>query len=121
MGLIRKDVNFRSLEKKRWHKVRVLVDTGASFSLLPSDLAKRIGLDPSEKQFKVQLANGRAIRVGADTGVVRIDGRQAPATIMIGDAAEPLLGAETLEALGVSIDMKHGRFVPTRSYAIRLG
>ena len=43
-------------------------------------------------------------RLDAGTAIFRIGGREAPATILVGDVAEPILGVETLEALGLTVD-----------------
>jgi predicted aspartyl protease len=40
--------------------------------------------------------------------------------ILIGDVAEPLLGVETLETLGLAVDRPKGRLTPTRSYTVRV-
>src|SRR5207245_7656607 len=47
-------------------------------------------------------ADGRRVRLGADVAIIRIDGREAPATLLVGDVGEPILGVEALEALGPS-------------------
>jgi predicted aspartyl protease len=43
-----------------------------------------------------------------------------PATILIGEVAEPILGVETLEALGLTVDPRKQRLIPSRAYAVRL-
>jgi len=121
MGHIHKDIYVRGGEAHRWLKVRALVDSGATFSLLPHGLARRAGLDPAKLNYKVRLANGKAVRVGGDLGLIRIDGREVPATILVGDADEPILGVETLETLGLAMNFRTGRLSPTRGYTIRLG
>jgi len=97
------------------------VDTGAIYCLLPPDIAVRAGFDPKRRSYRVRLANGKLEKVGGDIGTVRIDGREAPATVLIGRADEPIIGVEVLEALGVSLDMKRGNIRHTRGYAVRLG
>ena len=118
MGHINITVGFKG---DRWVKTRALVDTGATYRLLPRGLAYRAGLDAARRTYRVRLANGKSLKVDGDIGAVRIDGRQAPATILIGEADEPIVGVETLEALGVRLDMKRGTIHPTRKYAVRLG
>ena len=54
-------------------------------------------------------------------GAMRIDGREAATIFWIGPCEEPLLGVETLEALGLAVDPAKARLRATRPYATRLG
>jgi len=69
----------------------------------------------------VRLADGRRVRLGADVAIIRIDGREAPATLFVGDVDEPILGVEALEALGLVVDPRKKRLSPSRPYSVRLG
>jgi len=69
----------------------------------------------------VRLADGRRVRLGADVAIIRIDGREAPATLFVEDVDEPILGVEALEALGLVVDPRKKRLSPSRPYAVRLG
>jgi len=69
----------------------------------------------------VGLADGRRVRLKADVAIIQIDGREAPATVLVGDVDEPILGVETLEALGLVVDPRKKRLSPSRPYAVRLG
>jgi clan AA aspartic protease len=99
----------------------MLVDTGATFTVIPKRLAKAIGMRRPQRLVKVRLADGRALRLGADVAILQIDGRQAPATVLVGKVDEPVLGVEALEALGLVVDPHRKRLSPSRPYAVRLG
>ncbi len=101
--------------------VRILVDTGATFSVIPPDLARVLGIRQARRPVRVHLADGRTVRLGADVAVLKIDGREAAATILVGKVDEPILGLEALEALGLIVDPKRKRLSPSRPYAVRLG
>ena len=101
--------------------VRMLVDTGATFSVIPESLARSVGIIPLRRSVPMTLADGRRARVTAGTAVFRIRKREAPATILVGDVVEPILGVETLEALGLVVDSRRQRLIPSRNYAARLG
>ena len=60
------------------------------------------------------LADGRRVRLGADLAVIKIDGREAPTTILVGNVDEPILGVEALEALGLAVDPGKKRLTPSR-------
>ncbi len=101
--------------------VRMLVDTGATFSVIPEALAGAVGIKRLRRSVRVSLADGRWVRLDAGTAIFRIGAREAPATILVGDVAEPILGVETLEALGLTVDSRKRRLAPSRHYAVRLG
>ncbi len=101
--------------------VRMLVDTGATFSVDPEALATANGIKRHRRSVANTLADGRRVRLDAGTAIFRIGGREAPATILVGDVVEPILGVETLEALGLTVDPRKQRLAPSRGYAVRLG
>ena len=118
MGHVRVDAMVRA---KRSARIRFLVDSRATQSLISPELAKDVGLVPSGVREAVRLATGRTVRLPTATGLVRIEDREASAIFWIGACDEPLLGVEALEALGLAIDPSRGRLRPTRPYASRLG
>ncbi len=109
------------LSWKKRLKVRMLVDTGATHTVLPIDLARRLGMPKSPQKIRVELADGTRKRMEVRAVVVRLLGREAGDTVLIGPrGAEPLLGIEALEALGLAVDPRRGRLVPTRGKAVML-
>jgi clan AA aspartic protease len=101
--------------------VSMLVDTGATFSVIPEALAEAVGIRRLRRPFTVTLADGRRVKLAAGTARFRIGDREAPATILVGDVAEPILGVQTLEALGLTVDSRNRRLAPSRQYAVRAG
>ncbi len=118
MGHVYQNVH---LAAGRARTVRMLVDTGATFSVIPPGLARALGIRRPRRSANVRLADGRRVRLKVDVAIVRIDGREAPATILVGKVDEPILGVETLEALGLVVDPRKRRLTPSRPYAVRLG
>ena len=109
------------LSWKRTARVRVLVDTGATHSVLPSDLADHLGVVRSPRPIRVELADGshRSMRVG--TVIVRLLGREAGDTALVARReAEPVLGVEALEALGLTVDPRSRKLKPTRARGVLL-
>ena len=99
----------------------MLVDTGATFSMIPKALARAVGIAPLRRRVTIELADGRRVKVEAGTALFGVAGREAPSTILIGDVVEPILGVETLEALGLMVDPRRQKLTPSRGYAVRLG
>lgn len=81
----------------------MLVDSGAVYSVIPESELKKLGIKPDTKQ-KFVLANGGEIekKVGEARFVWKNVARTAP--VVFGDEGVYLLGATTLEAMGVTLD-----------------
>ncbi len=109
------------LSAERAVTVRMLVDTGATFSVIPEALARAVGIKRLRRSVTIALTDGRRVKLDAGTAIFRIGEREAPATILVGDVAEPILGVETLEALGLTVDPRRRRLAPSRPYTVRLG
>lgn len=81
-----------------------LVDTGAHYTVVPEYMAKKLGLKPSFVQ-KFSLADGRIMERKISTATIRLDDRELPAPVVIGEVNDSaLLGVTTLEAFGMMID-----------------
>jgi len=118
MGHVHVEATIRG---RRSARVRFLVDTGATYSLISPAVARRVGIQPGPIRDRVRLASGKRVRMPTALGAVRIDGRETATIFWIGPCEEPLLGVETLEALGLAVDPAKARLRATRPYATRLG
>ena len=118
MGHVYQEV---TVTARKTAKVRMFVDTGATFSIISPGLARRIGLYGLKKRYRVSLATGYVTTMSAGTAFFALLGRLAPATVLVGNVDEPILGVETLEALGLAVDPNSGKLRKTRAYAVRLG
>ncbi|MEW6274929.1 MAG: clan AA aspartic protease [Bacillota bacterium] len=103
---------------KDQEKVTMLVDTGATLSAIPRDLADRLGV-PRLGPRRVRLADGKELTVEAGVVHVKIDGREAPTTVLI-LGNELLLGVETLETLGLKVNPHTRQLEPARTFVLRL-
>lgn len=85
-------------------EVEALVDTGATFSKIPGELATELGLR-AEYETEVELADGRRVKRGLALAEVEIEGVKRPVLIAIGEEGErPLIGYTTLEVLGFKVN-----------------
>lgn len=101
-------------------KVRCLVDTGATYTIVPTTVARAAGAVPLPTRFAVSLADGSRRRLRACTMGIEIERRTAPMTALLLPGGEPLLGVETLEALGLRVNPVSRRLEPTRAQAALL-
>ncbi|TMB99724.1 MAG: aspartyl protease [Chloroflexi bacterium] len=90
-----------------------LVDTGATWTTVPRQLADRLGLEVIE-QLPAQTAAGE-VTVDHSFAVVEYDGRRSFADILISDAYPGVLvGVVTLEGLRLAVDPGTGRLVDAK-------
>src|SRR5215813_9309774 len=75
-------------------ELTILVDTGATLSLIPPALADRLGMTRFPRRQVIVLADGRRVTADAGTVMVEIGDRRAVSTFIIADCHEPLLGVE---------------------------
>ena len=78
-----------TLSAEKAATVRMLVDTGTTFSVIPEALARAVAIKRLRRSVTITLADGRRVTLDAGTAIFRIGGREAPATILVGDVAEP--------------------------------
>ena len=84
--------------------VKLLVDSGTSYSLLPEEVWKELGLEEQEK-LEFILADGTTIERGASECKIRLNGKERHTPVILGQPDdEPLLGVITLENLGLVLD-----------------
>lgn len=89
---------------RRAAEVRCLVDSGAVYSLIPGTVLRRLGIKPHSTGEFV-LANGDVIRRRLATATLEYRGRRGDSMVIVGERGDdPLLGAITIESLGLVLD-----------------
>jgi len=84
--------------------VRFLVDSGATYTLLPNETWRAIGLEPI-RTIECVLADGTTIERGVAECRVSLPQGSGHTPVILGEADdEPLLGAVTLEILGLVLN-----------------
>jgi clan AA aspartic protease len=100
----------------RFVPVTVLVDTGASYTTLPADLLDRLGVRRSDKQ-RFMLASGQTMTKDIGQTWVKLDGKERMTVVVFGDdAMTPILGAVTLEEMGLGVDPLGQHLIPIDGY-----
>ncbi len=113
MGFVRAKVKVSpATNGKRAAEVEFLVDTGAIYSLVPSDQLKALGIKPTGKR-KFHQASGRAILRRIGEARFRVGKLASISPVIFGRKNDlPLLGVVTLEALGLEVDPISERLKP---------
>jgi aspartyl protease family protein len=99
---------------RRAFAVRFLVDTGAVYTVLPEPVWRRLGLT-AERSAEFVLADGTTIARGVSECRFTVAGCTATSPVVLGgpgDAA--LLGAVTLETLGLMVNPLSRELLPMR-------
>jgi clan AA aspartic protease len=113
MGSFRVAIQIGDPKAQRFESVEALVDTGATYTWLPSSFLRSLGIEPEEQRDFI-LADGRSVPYGIATALVRLDGRVKPTQVVFGDEdTEPLLGVVTLEEFGLGVDAVNERLIAT--------
>lgn len=116
MGVFSVTVEVGDLRGERFEPVQALVDTGASSTVIPAPLLRRLGVTPHE-QRPFLLADGRTVERHIGWTWARIDGRIRMTVVVFGDEGiQPLLGAITLEEFGLDIDPVRQELIPVSGY-----
>ena len=89
---------------EKTEKVEFLIDSGAIYSVVPTPVLERLGIRPlSQHQFR--LADGSKIVRKKGIAFFRHGDLAGGADVVFGEEGDSnLLGALTLEALGLSLD-----------------
>ena len=89
---------------KKTVAVEFLVDSGAIYSVVPSPTLKKLQLTPVSKEI-FTLANGQKITRKKGIALFKFQGKIGGADVIFGEPGDStLLGAFTLEALGLALD-----------------
>ena len=88
---------------ERQKKLRFLVDSGAVYSVVPAETLKDLGIKPTDKQ-QFSLANGEVIEREVGNALFKYKNKLRSSPVVFGDKGVFLLGAVTLESLGMILD-----------------
>ena len=89
-----------------------IVDSGAIYSVVPANVLEDLGIKPIATQ-EFRLADGSAIERRKGGAVFRYGERVGVADVIFGeDGDHTLLGAFTLEALGLALDPLRRQLLP---------
>jgi predicted aspartyl protease len=105
MGLVHLTLRIANPARPRTMRaVEFLIDSGAVYSVVPSETLRKLGVKAHSKQV-FTLADGSHITRKKGDLLFKLNGSQGAAPVIFGERGDStLLGAVTLEALGVILD-----------------
>ena len=92
----------------------VLIDTGATYTVLPEKVLEEVGAPQIPTELEVELGNGEKVRAQAYGVAIKIEEVEAPSISLTFEGAQTVIGVETLESIGVKLDLTTGKLEFTR-------
>lgn len=124
MGHLHTDMTVRG-SKAAVELKNVLIDTGATYTVLPEEILEQVGAWGPMPDVEVTLGNGQSVKAQAYGVAITIEEVEAPAISITFDGAQTVIGVETLESIGLKLDPTTGKLEFTRpkgrAYSIKGG
>lgn len=118
MGVFHQRIEVGSPDGQRFEGVDALVDTGASYTALPSSLLQRLGITP-HRRLSFMIAEAGRVEMDMGRAWIRVDGQMEMSLVGFArDDALPVLGATTLQELSLAIGPVQEKLVPAANYLL---
>ncbi len=115
MGTFSHDITLIAPSGADSETLTALVDTGATFTSVPSPILERLDVTPQRK-VRLRLANGEVSEQQIGEVLVELDGVRATILcIFVPPDSPPLIGTHTLEAFLMAVDPVAQQLVPTEA------
>jgi aspartyl protease family protein len=89
---------------RRSARLKLLVDSGAFYSVVPTPVLRRLGIKPGRSKSFI-LADGTTVKRSIGQALFRLNGEEAASPVIFGEENDSsLLGSVSLEALGLFLD-----------------
>jgi predicted aspartyl protease len=103
-------------EKGQRDMQRIPIDTGAFFTVLPSEVLFEIGAYPEDLKVRIKLERGDSLEARVYSVFVAAQGREDVTLAVTFEGAQSVLGAKFLEDLGLNVDSESGVLEPSRHH-----
>jgi len=114
MGMFEWPIELGTTEGDYFEQIAVLVDTGASITVVPREMLERLGVQPIDRE-PFELADGRIVEREVGQTWVRVEGRARITQVTFGEPGDAtVLGVITLEAVRLGVDPVNQRLIPVR-------
>ena len=112
MGTFSVSIHLRNEFTQEFIQVDTLVETGATYTMLPADLLETFGVQAiGQRDF--ELADIGGVRYDVGEAKLRLNGDELTVLVVFApEGASPLLGATALELFGLAADPVNQRLIP---------
>ena len=111
VGTFRVDFTLRNRVDGREQSLNGLVDTGASYTVVPEHILDELGIPRDEIEL-FSLADGSVQELAIGRAEMQLDGRIRDVYVVFGTSREKiLLGAMALEAFALAADAKNRKLI----------
>lgn len=111
-ALFKWPMRLTSVDGKRSLDLEAMVDTGTTYTIVPSQLLRELGVEPFDTMWLVR-EDGRAAKADLGEATATINGRSERTLVIFGEAADqPVMGSYTLSGLRLAVDRVRQRLVP---------
>ena len=117
MGTFRVPLQVGNPDNGLVQTVEALVDTGATFSMMPSSLLEELGIEPV-RSVTFRIASGEAVEYPTGVASFAAEGLDEVARVIFGPEDHYLMGATTLEDLLLVVDPVGRRLVPVEGLLV---
>ena len=105
-------------DQSRFETVEALVDTGATYTQLPTSILRSMGVIPLGSMSFI-LADGQSVARDVGETPLRIGDMVRTSPVIFGDEdSHALLGAVTLEIFGLGVDPVNERLIPVEGVLV---
>jgi clan AA aspartic protease len=112
MATFRVPMEIGPMDGSRFERVEALVDTGATYTVVPRDVLERLGITPQFRR-RFRIADGRVVELEMAFVIVRLEGEMTYTLCAFGEpGTDALIGKVTLVSLGLGVDAENQRLVP---------
>ena len=112
MGAFNCSIEVASREGATPVRVDALVDTGATYTVLPSNLLLDLGVTPN-RRAEFEFGDGRRVEMDIGDIWITVEGRSVSTRVIFGeDESTYLLGAYALEGVLLGVDPYSERLMP---------
>ncbi|MEW6557164.1 MAG: clan AA aspartic protease [Elusimicrobiota bacterium] len=119
MGETRIEIEIKGKRKKE--TVNVLVDTGATLTVISEKILESLGIRKTE-EVEVELADGKVVKRFLGEAKITLDSKSLTTRVIFGKKSDTqVLGTVVLEELGLAVDPIRKRIIPVRYLFMKMG
>ena len=114
MGTLSVTIAIGGVGAEDLEEVEALVDTGATTTVVPGSVLRRLGISPTRRETFAYAGRER-VELDMAEARARVDGRETTTWVIFGeDGTSALLGAYTLEGVFLGVDPYGQKLIPVQ-------